>query len=274
MANSCSPHPLNAMLQGVNSSAPEALPNMASIDSPTVLIVEDHLLTRRFLADNLAADGYTPREAPTLADARRQIRGGELALAVLDLHLPDGDGLDLLAELRGLDGADPGLDPHLPVLVLSARGSEIERVRGLSRGADDYLPKPFSYNELRARIAALLRRSTLRPGTGRMRVGTLEIDPQSRQVWLEGDLVHLSGKEFGLVRMLASAPTRTFTRDELLREVWGYRSPVATRTLDTHAHRLRRKLSAGRRAFVINVWGVGYRLCDGPEGAGGEGREA
>lgn len=264
MGNSFPAHSLNAMLQGVNPSAPEALPDMASIDSPTVLIVEDHLLTRRFLADNLAADGYTPLEAPTLADARRQIRGGELAVAVLDLQLPDGDGLDLLAELRGLGGPDPGLDPHLPVLVLSGRCSEIERVRGLSRGADDYLSKPFGYNELRARIAALLRRSTLRPGAGRIHVGTLEIDPQSRQVWLEGDPVHLSGKEFGLARMLASAPTRTFTRDELLREVWGYRTPVATRTLDTHAHRLRRKLSAGRRAFVINVWGVGYRLCDEP----------
>ncbi len=241
---------------------------MATIASPTVLIVEDHLLTRRFLADNLAADGYAPLEAATVADARRLIRGGEPVLAVLDLELPDGDGLDLLAELRGRGGADVGIDPHLPVLILSGRASEIERVRGLSRGADDYLGKPFSYAELRARIAALLRRSTLRPGAARMRVGTLEIDPQSRQVWLEGEPVRLSGKEFGLARMLASAPTRTFTRDELLREVWGYRTPVATRTLDTHAHRLRRKLSGGRRAFVINVWGVGYRLIDGPEGAG------
>ncbi len=268
MGKSFSAPPLNAMLQGVNPTPSEALPDMASIDSPSVLIVEDHQLTRRFLADNLAADGYAPLEAPTLADARRQIRGGELAVAVLDLRLPDGDGLDLLAELRGLGGPDPGLDPHLPVIVLSGRASEIDRVRGLSRGADDYLAKPFGYSELRARIAALLRRSTLRPSVGRIRVGTLEIDPQSRQVWLEGDPLHLSGKEFGLARMLASAPTRTFTRDELLREVWGYRTPVETRTLDTHAHRLRRKLSAGRRAFVINVWGVGYRLCDEPEPAG------
>jgi len=235
---------------------------MASIASPRVLIVEDHLLTRRFLADNLAADGYEPLEAATLAQGRRLLQGGGIAAAVLDLQLPDGDGLELLAELRGRGGGDPGLDPHLPVLILSARASQLDRVRGLSRGADDYLPKPFGYDELRARIAALLRRSTLRPGIGRIRIGTLEIDPQSRETWLEGERVHLSGKEFGLVRMLASAPTRTFTRDELLREVWGYQTPVATRTLDTHAHRLRRKLSAGRLAFVINVWGVGYRLVD------------
>jgi DNA-binding response OmpR family regulator len=88
-------------------------------------------------------------------------------------------------------------------------------------------------------------------------------------VWLEGQAVHLSKKEFGLVRMLASEPSRTFTRDELLREVWGFRSPGATRTLDTHAYRLRQKLSGGRVAFVINVWGVGYRLCDGGIAAGG-----
>jgi len=266
MGKSFFAHPLNAMLQGVNPSAPETLKSMAFTDSPTVLIVEDHQLTRRFLADNLAADGYAPLEAGSLSHARRLIRGGQARLAVLDLELPDGDGLDLLAELRGSGGADPGLDAHLPVLILSGRGSEIDRVRGLARGADDYLAKPFSYAELLARIAALLRRSTMRPTVGRMRVGTLEIDPESRQVWLEGQRIHLSGKEFGLARMLASAPTRTFTRDELLREVWGYRTPVATRTLDTHAHRLRRKLSGGRRAYVINVWGVGYRLIDGPVG--------
>ncbi len=236
---------------------------MAPRASPTVLIVEDHLLTRRFLADNLAADGYEPLEAGSVAHARRLILGGYPAVAVLDLELPDGDGLDLLTELR-----DPhtGLDPHLPVLVLSGRATEIERIRGLERGADDYLPKPYGYGELRIRVAALLRRSTRRPGAGRMRVGTLEIDPQSREVWLEGQRVHLSKKEFGLTRMLASAPTRTFTRDELLREVWGFQSPGATRTLDTHAHRLRQKLSAGRASFVINVWGVGYRLIDGAVG--------
>ena len=235
---------------------------MAPSARPTVLIVEDHRLTRSFLAEHLAADGYVALQAPTLEAARRLIRGAYPAVVLLDLELPDGDGLDLLAELRGDGGAQAGLDPHQPVLVLSGRATEIDRVRGLSRGADDYLGKPFGYGELRARIESLLRRSTRRPGTGRVRIATLEIDPQSREVWLEGALVHLSKKEFGLVRMLASAPTRTFTRDELLREVWGFQSPAATRTLDTHAYRLRRKLGAGRIPFVVNVWGVGYRLCD------------
>jgi DNA-binding response OmpR family regulator len=237
---------------------------MAPSTSETVLVVEDHLLTRRFLADNLAADGYLPLEASTIEQARRLILGRSPGLVILDLELPDGDGLDLISELR--DPGD-GLDRHIPVLVLSGRGTEIDRVRGLNRGADDYLVKPCGYAEVQARIAALLRRSTRRPGAERMRVAGLELDPQSRQVSLNGAPVALSKKEFSLLSMLAAAPTRTFTRDELLREVWGFQSPGRTRTLDTHAHRLRGKLGSGSVAFVINVWGVGYRLCD-HEGTG------
>ena len=262
MGKSSTARSLNAMLQGVNSRGARALVTMAPASRPTVLIVEDHPLTSCFLAENLAADGYAPLQAATVAHARRLICGGAPAVAVLDLQLPDGDGLDLLAELRGTDGSQSGLDPHLPVLVLSGRATELDRVRGLQRGADDYLAKPYGYAELRARLEALLRRCTRRPGTGRLRVATLEIDVQGREAWVEGTAVHLSKKEFALARMLASAPTRTFTRDELLREVWGFRSPGETRTLDTHAHRLRHKLSAGRVAFVVNVWGVGYRLID------------
>jgi DNA-binding response OmpR family regulator len=238
---------------------------MGPSTSETILIVEDHVPTRRFLADNLGADGYATLEAGTLAHAWRLIGGAGPALAILDLELPDGDGLDLLSTLRGEAGAAGpglGLDPRLPVLVLSGRAGEIDRVRGLTRGADDYLSKPFGYSELRARVEALLRRASQWPAAARLRVATLELDPRSREVWLEGAPVHLSGKEFALARMLASAPTRTFTRDELLREVWGFRSPGRTRTLDTHAHRLRQKLSAGRVAYVVNVWGIGYRLCD------------
>jgi DNA-binding response OmpR family regulator len=232
---------------------------MAPSTSVTVLLVEDHLLTRRFLADNLAADGYLPLEASTVEHARRLILGNTPALIVLDLELPDGDGLDLITELRD---PDIGLYRHLPVLVLSGRGTVIDRVRGLDRGADDYLIKPFGYAEVRARIEALLRRSTRRAGAERMRIAGLELDPQSRRVSLDGAPVALSKKEFSLLSMLATAPTRTFTRDELLREVWGFQSPGRTRTLDTHAHRLRSKLATGSIPFVVNVWGVGYRLCD------------
>jgi DNA-binding response OmpR family regulator len=155
------------------------------------------------------------------------------------------------------------LDPDLPMLVLSGRAGELDRLRGFGRGADDYLVKPFSYTELHARVGALLRRSSRRGGTGRMRIGALELDAVSRQAWLYGKSVHLSKKEYALLRALAAEPTRVFTREELLRGVWGFRTLGETRTLDSHAARLRKKLSARGDRFVINVWGVGYRLVDG-----------
>jgi DNA-binding response OmpR family regulator len=149
------------------------------------------------------------------------------------------------------------------VLILSGRASELDRIRGFERGTDDYLIKPFSYTELRARLDALLRRARARPRLGRLRVGALELDPVSRGAWVDGEAVHLTNKEFALALRLAAEPTRVFTRAELLSEVWGFRSAGETRTLDSHASRLRRKLSLGRRQFVVNVWGVGYRLLDG-----------
>jgi DNA-binding response OmpR family regulator len=231
---------------------------------PRVLIVEDHELTQRFLADNLVADGYDPLVTGSVADARQLIATESPAVAVLDLGLPDGDGLALLTELRR---PESGLDPGLPVLILSGRATELDRVRGLERGADDYLGKPFSYPELRLRLAALLRRSAGRTGIGRVRVRALELDPRSREVWVRGEPIHLSRKEFALLALLARAPTYTFTRAELLREVWGFHtSEIKTRTLDSHAHRLRIKLSAPTDPYIVNVWGVGYRLVDpGPD---------
>ena len=148
------------------------------------------------------------------------------------------------------------LDPELPVLILSGRAGELDRVRGLERGADDYLAKPFSYPELRLRLAALLRRTAGRTGIGRIRVRGLELDPRSREVWVRGEPIHLSRKEFALLALLARAPTYTYTRAELLREVWGFQtSEIKTRTLDSHAHRLRIKLSTPTDPYIVNVWG-------------------
>lgn len=231
--------------------------------APTVVIVEDDRATRRFLADNLSADGYEPVEAETAQDGRRLLSELTPELAIIDLGLPDRDGLDLLRELRAGGERGVRLDPQLPVLVLSGRAGELDRVRGFERGADDYLVKPFSYPELRGRIAALLRRARNRPRLARLKIGRLEIDAVGRQVWLAGEPVVLSKKEFALLRALASDPTRVYTREELLRGVWGFQSIGRTRTLDSHASRLRKKLSAGGEAFIVNVWGVGYRLIDG-----------
>jgi DNA-binding response OmpR family regulator len=140
----------------------------------------------------------------------------------------------------------------------------VDRLRGFERGADDFVIKPFSYAELRWRIVAVLRRTSERRGRGRLRVGALELDPTAREVRLRGRPVPLSQKEFALLRALAAEPTRVWTKAELLRDVWGFRSLGTTRTLDSHACRLRHKLAAHGDRFVINVWGVGYRLVDGP----------
>jgi len=155
------------------------------------------------------------------------------------------------------------VDPALPVLVLSGRGEEIDRIRGFDRGADDYVVKPFSYPELRRRVDALLRRSRERAPGGLVRVGEIEIDTVSRDVRVAGEAAALSQKEFALLLALAAQPTRVFTKEELLRDVWGYRSMGRTRTLDSHACRLRHKLGGAGGRYVVNVWGVGYRLLDG-----------
>src|SRR5436190_407221 len=229
----------------------------------TILVVEDHTATRRFLADNLAADGYEPLEAASVADARGLIETRFPDLSIVDLRLPDGNGLDLLREVRETDRLASPVDPDLPILLLTGRGTELDRVRGFHNGADDYVVKPFSYPELVGRIEALLRRSRRRPNLGRLRVGGLEVDPASRRVLLHGEPVSLSKKEFALLRALAAEPTRVFTREELLRGVWGFKTIGVTRTLDSHAARLRKKLNAAGDGFVVNVWGVGYRLMDG-----------
>jgi DNA-binding response OmpR family regulator len=175
------------------------------------------------------------------------------------LSLPDASGLDVLREIREADGVDSRFDPRLPVIVLTGRSGETDRVRGLDSGADDYLVKPFRYPELRARIGAVLRRRK-QPQDGPRRVGDLVIDPIRRRVTVGEREVALTRKEFDLLGVLASDPTRVFTKEELLDAVWAYRGPSKTRTLDSHASRLRRSLDPEKGRFVVNCWGWGYRL--------------
>src|SRR3954469_20729298 len=233
-------------------------------DASTILLVEDDDATRTFLADNLTADGYDLVVADSVREGARLLETKFPDLAVVDVGLPDGSGLDLVRHVREADGLASRIDPRTPLLVLSGRAGDVDRLRGFERGADDYVPKPFGYPELRARVAALLRRSHGRRTGGRIRVGGLEIDPTAREVRLDGARVVVSQKEFALLQTLASEPTRVFTKEELLRTVWGFRSIGTTRTLDSNACRLRAKrAAAGGETFVVNVWGVGYRLLDG-----------
>jgi DNA-binding response OmpR family regulator len=226
-----------------------------------ILIVEDDRVTRTFLADNLLADGEEPLVADCARDALRLARTHRPDAVLLDLGLPDRDGLRVLEELRAGDSAGR-FDPGLPIVILTGRDDELDRIRGLERGADDYVIKPFSYPELRLRLMSVMRRARLRPARTRLRVGPLEIEPAARDVRLDGVRLVLSQKEYGLLVLLAAQPTKVFTKDEILREVWGYRSRPATRTLDSHACRLRAKLAHPAVKFVVNVWGVGYRLVD------------
>jgi DNA-binding response OmpR family regulator len=234
-----------------------------SPDVDTILVVEDDPPTRTFLADNLTADGYELLVAGSVREAAKLLDERAPDLAVIDLGLPDGDGLQLVGHVRRADGTTRGADPDLPVVVLTGRAGELDRMRGWERGCDDYVVKPFAYPELRARIAAVLRRAQGRRRNGRIVIGALEIDPAGRDVRLGGEPVTLASKEYALLRALAAEPARVFTKEELLRDVWGFRSLGNTRTLDSHACRLRQKLAARGGRYVVNVWGVGYRLLDG-----------
>jgi DNA-binding response OmpR family regulator len=232
-------------------------------DTPaTILVAEDDATTRTFLADELTADGYELIVADCARDALRLLETKFPDLAILDVGLPDGSGLEIVRRVRAADGLASRMDPDTPLLLLSGRSAEVDRLRGFERGADDYVAKPFSYPELRSRVAALLRRADGRRRLARVRVGPLELDPASRAVSLHGVPVELTQKEFSLLRALATEPTKVFTKEELLRSVWGFRSMGSTRTLDSHACRLRAKLGVRGERFVLNVWGVGYKLVD------------
>ena len=236
------------------------LPQRQEIAS--LVVCEDDAVTLDLLCEHLAADRFGVMPAPSASDALRLCRYNHPDLLLLDLSLPDASGLDVLREIREADGIDSRFDPRLPVIVLTGRSADTDKVRGLDSGAHDYLTKPFHYAELRPRIGPVLRRR-LHPQDGPSRVGDLIIDPVRRKVLVGEREVPLSKKEFALLRLLASDPTRVFAKEELLDAVWAYKGNQKTRTLDSHASRLRRKLDPEEGRFVINCWGIGYRLIDG-----------
>jgi DNA-binding response OmpR family regulator len=218
-----------------------------------VLVAEPESETREYLGRHLRDDGFD-----VLGASRRSE-----ALELVERARPD---LVLLAELDlclRLRRGEPGRtwDRNVPVIVITPSSDPVERVRALDRGADDVLGRPFAYEELLARIRALLRRTT--GGAEVIVAGDLEIDRRTRRVRVRGVSVGLSAKEFELVAKLASEPERVFTKEELLRQVWGFQALGRTRTLESHASRVRKKLCvAPDDRFIVNVWGVGYRLIE------------
>jgi DNA-binding response OmpR family regulator len=223
----------------------------------TILLADEDDAARAFLAANLTADGYLVRAAKDRSKAIALLSVDQPDLIIADVN---GQTLDLLDAVRLGNGLAGYLDPDTPMIVLSQQPDDIHRIRVLERGGDDIIAKPFSYPELRARVAAVLRRAERSRHPRRLRVASLTIDLTARHVRLGDDAVELSAKEYELLVALATDPHRVFTREELLRNVWGYRTP--SRTVDSHACRLRQKLSPHPERLIINVWGVGYRLCD------------
>jgi DNA-binding response OmpR family regulator len=224
----------------------------------TILLVEEDAVCRGFLADNLTADGYEVIVAADKADAI-----AKLTLPV-DLVICDVNGhtLELLDAVRSGAGLAARVDPTTPLIVLTRYADALMRVRLFEHGSDDVVSKPFHYGELLARIRAVLRRTQQPPSGRRLRVSELEIDLVGQAVLVAGTPVALAAKEYALLVHLAGDPTRVFTKEELLRDVWAYRTRGVSRTLDAHAVRLRLKLrAAGQAHWVETVWGVGYRLA-------------
>jgi DNA-binding response OmpR family regulator len=222
----------------------------------TVLVVDDEPIVRDVVVRYLRRDGFETLEAADGDTARRLIESADPQLVVLDVMLPGMDGLELCRWIRGRS--------ELPVILLTARGEEADRIVGLELGADDYVTKPFSPRELAVRVRTVLRRArdTAAPSGARLCFGEIEVDGASRVATRSGEPVALTAKEFDLLWFLASHPRHVFSRDQLMDRVWDYAAAVDTGTVTVHVRRLREKVERdpARPDHLKTVWGVGYRL--------------
>jgi DNA-binding response OmpR family regulator len=222
--------------------------------SERILIVEDEANIASFVTLYLQKAGYTVDRAATGQEGLDLAARQPPALILLDLNLPDMDGLDVCRKLRN--------DSQVPILMLTARDDDVDKIVGLEVGADDYLTKPFNPRELVARIRSILRRAAApAPKTrGRKEIGNISIDADRREVLVDGNEVALAPKEFDLFWELLDHRGIVLTRDQLLERVWGYTFAGDTRTVDVHVRQLRRKI--GDECPVVTVWGVGYKVAD------------
>jgi DNA-binding response OmpR family regulator len=221
----------------------------------TVLVVDDEPIVRDVVVRYLEHDGFETVEAADGEHARGLLEQGTPDLVLLDVMLPGTDGFELCRWIRGRSS--------VPVILLTARGDEDDRIVGLELGADDYVTKPFSPRELTARVRAVLRRIGAPAVAGeRISFDGLQLDAEKREVARDGREVRLTAKEFDLLWFLATHPRRVFSRDELMRRIWGYEAAFDTGTVTVHIRRLREKIEArpSQPRFLQTVWGVGYRF--------------
>ncbi|HEY7537689.1 MAG TPA: response regulator transcription factor [Gaiellaceae bacterium] len=222
----------------------------------TVLVVDDEPIVRDVIVRYLRRDGFETLETGDGDEARRLLERNNPSLVVLDVMLPGTDGLELCRWIRTRS--------DLPVIMLTARGDEADRIVGLELGADDYVTKPFSPRELVARVRAVLRRAdaTSDGARGSIAFGDVVVDASTREVTKAGRPLVLTAKEFDLLHFLASHPRRVFSRDQLMERIWGYSAALDTGTVTVHIRRLREKVEddPSQPAHLQTVWGVGYRL--------------
>jgi DNA-binding response OmpR family regulator len=222
----------------------------------TVLVVDDEPIVRDVVVRYLKRDGFDTLEAADGESARRLIEEASPQLVVLDVMLPGTDGLALCRWIRSRG--------ELPVIMLTARGEEADRIVGLELGADDYVTKPFSPRELAVRVRTVLRRAAHASlPAERLELGRLVIDAPTREVTLDGQTLRLTAKEFDLLFFLAAHPRQVFSRDQLMDRVWGYATALDTGTVTVHVQRLRSKIEVDPKSpeHLETVWGVGYRFA-------------
>lgn len=229
---------------------------MPDTEKQRILVVDDDPTISDVVTRYLQSDGYDVQVAFDGEEALEHARAFYPDLVVLDLMLPKLDGLEVCRLLRS--------QGSVPIIMLTAKGDEMDRLVGLNLGADDYIAKPFSPRELVARVKAVLRRSGSVPGIEEdsLRIDGLYINPRTRQVSVGGNDVDLTAKEFDLLRFLAMHPRQVFSREQLLNDVWDYLYAGDTSTVTVHIRRLREKIEADptRPRYILTVWGVGYKF--------------